>query len=66
MENLKSTSNWILFSMTKEHANLAMYFNPPSDTASITSTSNYRKQIFIAAVLIILLGLMPRLVLDLI
>jgi NADH-quinone oxidoreductase subunit N len=45
---------------------VAMYFNPPFETASITSTSNYRKQIFIAAVLIILLGLMPRLVLDLI
>jgi NADH-quinone oxidoreductase subunit N len=45
---------------------VAMYFNPPSDTASITSTSNYRKQIFIVAVLIILLGLLPRLVLDLI
>ena len=45
---------------------VAMYFNPPSETASITSTSNYRKQIFIVAVLIIILGLMPRIVLDLI
>ena len=45
---------------------VAMYFNPPAENASITSTSNYRKQIFIVAVLIILLGLLPRLVLDLI
>ena len=45
---------------------VAMYFHAPPESASITSTSQYRKQIFIVAVLIILLGLLPRLVLDLI
>jgi NADH-quinone oxidoreductase subunit N len=45
---------------------VAMYFNPPSATSAIDSTSNYKKQIFIAAVLIIILGLVPGLILDLI
>ncbi len=45
---------------------VAMYFNPPSATSAIDSSSNYKKQIFISAVLIIILGLVPGLILDLI
>jgi len=45
---------------------VAMYFNEPPASANITSTTNYRTQIFLAAALIIILGLMPRLFLDLI
>ena len=45
---------------------IAMYVNSPSETMVIESSSNYKKQIFIAAFLLIILGLIPGLIVNLI
>jgi len=45
---------------------VAMYVNPPSATSAIDSSSNYKKQIILAAVLMILLGLIPGVIIHLI
>ena len=45
---------------------IAMYVNSPSETMIIESSSNYKKQIFIAAFLLIILGLIPGLIVNLI
>jgi len=45
---------------------IAMYVNAPSETMMIESSSNYKKQIFLAAFLLILLGLIPAVLVNLI
>ncbi|MDR3653594.1 MAG: NADH-quinone oxidoreductase subunit N [Paludibacter sp.] len=45
---------------------VAMYFNLPSATSAIDSSSNYKKQIFLAAFLMIVLGLIPGVIINLI
>jgi len=45
---------------------IAMYAKLPSGTAAIDSSSNYKKQITLAAVLMILLGLIPGVFVNLI
>ncbi|MFA5044588.1 MAG: hypothetical protein WC542_01495 [Paludibacter sp.] len=45
---------------------VAMYANHPSATSAIDSSSNYKKQIILAAVLMILLGLIPGVIINLI
>lgn len=45
---------------------IAMYGNPPSATSAIDSSSNYKKQIFVAAFLLIVLGLIPGVIINLI
>jgi len=45
---------------------VAMYFNPPSATSAIDSSSNYKKQIILAAFLMIVLGIIPGVIIKLI
>lgn len=45
---------------------IAMYVNSPSENLVIESTKNYKKQIFLAAFLLIILGLIPGLIINLI
>ncbi len=45
---------------------VAMYVNPPSATSAIDSSSNYKKQIFLAAFLMIILGIIPGMIINLI
>jgi len=45
---------------------IAMYANEPSATSAIDSSSNYKKQVILAAVLMILLGLVPGVIINLI
>ncbi len=45
---------------------IAMYANEPSATSAIDSSSNYKKQIILAAFLMIVLGLIPGVIVNLI
>lgn len=45
---------------------IAMYVNSPSESLVIESSSSYKKQIFLAAFLLIILGLIPAVFVDLI
>ena len=45
---------------------MAMYVNEPSATSAIDSSSNYKKQIILCAILMILLGLVPGLIVNMI